>query len=185
VKALVLNILGFQCAWWACMLSAQAGAPWIGLVVTAAVVGLHLSFSPARRVDRWFVPVAAVIGYAADTVAVSSGALVFDVRLVAALPAPLWIGALWLAFATTLNTTFAWLRGRLMWAAVLGAVSGPVSYAAGVAFGVAAMPNVLFSGVLLAVLWGGVLVAQVALAGYAQRPSADAAAPVAVNAGGM
>ena len=44
---------------------------------------------------------------------------------------PLWLIGLWAAFATLLPICFRWLFDRLWLAAILGAVSGTVSYVSG------------------------------------------------------
>ena len=45
--------------------------------------------------------------------------------------APYWIVTMWMLFATTLNRSMAWLKGRATLAAVLGGIAGPASYYAG------------------------------------------------------
>jgi hypothetical protein len=169
VARIALNILGHQLAWWACVLSARADAASIGIGVTAGIVAMHLVVSPARRFEAWFIPLAAALGYAVDTIATVLGALQFDGNPQPALPAPLWIAALWLAFATTIHTSFSWLRNRLIIAAILGAVSGPLAYAAGVALNVVAMPQPVWSVIVLGVLWGATLPVLVLIAARAAR----------------
>jgi hypothetical protein len=154
VARIAVNILGHQIAWWACVLSAGAEATSIGLGVTAGIVTVHLIISPARHFEVWFIPLAAALGYAADTIATLLGALQFDGKGQPALPTPLWIAALWLAFATTIHTSFSWLRNRLVAAAGVGAISGPIAYAAGAALDVVTLPYPAFSVVVLVVLWG-------------------------------
>lgn len=151
---IVINILGFQIAWWACVLLARADAAWVGLGVAVAAVALHLAVSPARASEAWFIPLAAMLGYTADTAATLLGALDFEVGRPRALPAPIWVAALWLAFATTLNTGFAWMRDRIFVAAAVGAASGPLAYAAGAALGIVILPQPIWSVVVLATLWG-------------------------------
>ena len=45
-----------------------------------------------------------------------------------ALPAPIWILSLWLAFAMTLNHSMVFLRGKPLLAAGLGGIGGPLAY---------------------------------------------------------
>ncbi len=161
---IIVNILGHQVAWWACVLSVRADAAWIGIGVSAVVFAVHLAVSPLRRVELWVIPVAAVLGYSADTAATLLGALKFEDNPQPVLPAPLWIFALWVAFATTLNTSLSWLRDRLGVAAVVGALSGPLAYAAGAALGVVALPNPFWSVSVLAVFWGCTLPIQILMA---------------------
>lgn len=171
----MLNMFAFQVAWWSCVLSARAEAAWIGLVVTAGVFALHLVLSPLRASEAWLVPLAALLGYTVDTLATLLGALQFDAHAPPRLPTPLWIAALWLAFATTLNTTFVWLRKYLLAAAALGAASGPLSYAAGAALGVVTLPNPVKSVCILGALWGITLPALVLLAMHMVPPQRSAA----------
>ncbi|MCO6435733.1 MAG: DUF2878 domain-containing protein [Phycisphaerae bacterium] len=157
MSRIAANLLGFQTAWWACVLSARSDRAWIGICIALVAFTVHLAVSPMRRVDWWFVPLAAGVGYAADNIATRFGALEFPVAESVMFPAPLWVGALWLAFATTLNTSFAWLKARPGLAAVVGAISGPLSYAAGSALGVVTLPSPAWSALVLAVAWGATL----------------------------
>jgi hypothetical protein len=178
VVRIILNIVAFQVAWWSCVLSARADAVWIGLIVAAGVFALHLVASPLRSTEAWFIPLAAALGYAMDTLATLLGALQFDATAQRLLPAPLWVAALWLAFATTLNTTFVWLRKHLIVAAVLGAASGPLSYAAGAALGVVTLPDALRSVIVLGVFWGVTLPILVVIAGQAVQPRPSSTGPL-------
>lgn len=161
---IALNLLGHQVAWWACVLSARADAARIGIGVALMVSSLHLMFSRDRKFEAWSIPLAAAIGYAVDTVATLLGALDFPAQTNPLLPAPIWIAALWLAFATTINTSLTWLRSRPIAAAALGAVSGPVAYAGGAFFDVVTLPNPLLSVAVLAILWGAAVPALVLIA---------------------
>lgn len=179
---LICNILGFQIAWWASVLSARAANEWLGIAVVLTVVAMHLAFHPQRKAELGCIALTAAIGYAADTVAALLGALQFPPHAVPALPAPLWVFGLWLAFATTLNTTFVWLRRRWLLAAGLGALSGPLSYAAGSALGVAIMPDATRSVIALAILWGATLPVLVFIA--AQTAPSRRAASAAIRTTG-
>jgi hypothetical protein len=182
VWRIALNILGFQVAWWSCVLTARADAAWIGVCVAVVVFALHLAISPQRMREAWFIPLATVLGYAADTLATRLGALEFAAD--SALWPPLWIAALWLSFATTLNTTFAWLQRRLAVAAALGAVSGPLAYAAGAGLGVVALPDPLRSIVVLGGLWGMTVPLLVLIAGRVVQPRYASDVPARVAGAG-
>jgi hypothetical protein len=179
VLRVVLNIAAFQVAWWACVLSARASQAWIGIVVAVVVVTVHLVGSPHRGFEMWFIPLTGLLGYVADSLVTLLGGLAFDTSGQAVFPPPLWIAALWLAFATLLNTSFLWLRDRLLVAALVGATSGPPAYAAGAGFGIVSMPNTLLSIILLAVAWGLTLPTLVWIAAWAARrqQSTDAMVP--------
>ena len=55
--------------------------------------------------------------------------------------APVWIIALWVGFATTLNVSLALLQGRWYWALLFGAVGGPLAYWAGMRLGGVRIPH--------------------------------------------
>jgi hypothetical protein len=46
---LVVNLVAFQIAWFACVLGGAHGLPWLGVGVAALVVALHLWMSDAPR----------------------------------------------------------------------------------------------------------------------------------------
>jgi len=66
---------------------------------------------------------------------VSGGLLTYPHGTLVAGSAPGWILALWVLFAAQFNTTYQWLKTRMLAAAILGAVAGPVSFRAGAALG--------------------------------------------------
>jgi hypothetical protein len=119
------NFAGFQIAWWACVLGAAHGAPWLGVVACLAFVALQWLASSCRRVDAWLVVCAALTGLALDGLLAQLGWIEYR-GSASALPAPAWIVALWAAFAMTINHSLTWLRPGM--AIVLGAVGGPMAY---------------------------------------------------------
>jgi hypothetical protein len=168
---LAINIIGFQATWWACLLSASAGIAWVGILVMLMVLAIHLTLSSDRARETFIVLTAGATGYAADALATLVGVLEFGTHAFAFLPAPLWIAALWLAFATTLKVTFGWFAERPMMGILLGAISGPLSYLAGSAFGVLSLPLGVISLLVLAASWG-ILVP--VLIGWSARQSRSA-----------
>ena len=73
--------------------------------------------------------------------------------------------ALWLNLAMALHTSLRWLTGRCLLAAVLGTITGPLSYYAGVRLGALTFnPNLVISLVVLALVWGLALPGLVRLA---------------------
>ncbi|WP_415066157.1 DUF2878 family protein [Polynucleobacter necessarius] len=50
---------------------------------------------------------------------------------------PVWMWALWLLVATTINGSLSWLRGRPILGAFLGSICGPMSYEAGIQWALA------------------------------------------------
>ncbi|MBK9128700.1 MAG: DUF2878 domain-containing protein [Phycisphaerales bacterium] len=173
----LLNIVGFQLVWWSAVLGAARGSPWLGPLVAIAVLAVHLRLVPEPRRELAFVLVAAVIGFMVDSVLVVAGVLVFDPHALAPL-APAWILALWVGFATTVNRTFARLRGRLLASAALGAVGGPLAYAGGQVLGALSLGRDLVGVGMLAATWAALLALLFALAArYAHLPGTACALP--------
>ena len=129
------NFIGFQIAWFSCILGAASGFPWLGLAATLFVACVHLRFSADRQAEAQLGGVALTLGLAADSLGISTGAIDFPPQSRLGWPIPAWMPALWLNLALTLNHCLSWLKGRYFLSAVFGAVGGPLSYYAGCRFG--------------------------------------------------
>jgi hypothetical protein len=155
----IFNIVGTQIGWFACALGAAQGRPWLGLVVVAVYLILHLLWSPEWRRELQFILTVGGLGMAIDSLSKITGLLIYngDMLNIAWL-APLWIGALWLQFASTLNVSLAWLQDNYLLAVVLGAIFGPLSYLGGARLGALGLPHdKTFTVVILAIIWGMVM----------------------------
>jgi hypothetical protein len=130
-----INFLTFQIAWFACVLGAAWGFPVAGTLTVIAAVTLHLAMSNAPRVELALLAVVTLIGTIWDSAIVSQGLMRYPTGTFATGIAPHWIIAMWTLFATTLNVSMAWLKGRPLLAAAFGAVGGPLAYFAGFRFG--------------------------------------------------
>lgn len=122
---LVLNILLFQVGWLVCIL---AGTDW-ALIYTFAALVVHFSVSSQRRADVVSVLLCVLIGLIHDLVLIHTQMIQFTES--SDWP-PLWLVCLWVLMGITLHHSLGWLYARPLWAALLGAVSGPLSYLAGV-----------------------------------------------------
>jgi hypothetical protein len=125
----------YQCAWLACVLSAAAQRPWIGIVVACAAVLLHLCTTPWPRREWPLIALAAVAGAAFESLLLVSGWVRYPSVLLVGSILPLWMVALWAAFATTLNVALRALRRRYLITALIAAVGAPLAYQAGAALG--------------------------------------------------
>jgi hypothetical protein len=130
-----VNFVGFQCAWLACVAGAATGPAWLALPIVITVVGWHVARANAPRREIAVLLIVAAAGTLWDSVPAAAGWIAYDDGVVIEHAAPWWISALWLSFATTLNVSLRWLRGRWLVAALLGAVAGPLCYRAGAALG--------------------------------------------------
>ncbi len=134
-SSLLLNVLGFQVGWFACVLGAARGRPWLGPLVALPILLLHLRSAARPGREALLLAAAGLLGLVLDSALVLAGRLSFAQGVLVAGLAPDWMVTLWVLFATTLNVSLRWLRGLLPLAALLGAVGGPLAYLAGVRLG--------------------------------------------------
>ena len=76
--ALAVNLLLFQAGWFACVLGAAQGQPWLGVGVAAMAVAWHLVHAARPRRELALVGAAVLIGAVFETLLVRSGWLRFD-----------------------------------------------------------------------------------------------------------
>jgi hypothetical protein len=84
---------------------------------------------------------------------VAAGWVTYKAGLFSAYFAPYWIITMWVLFATTLNVSMRWLRGKPKLAAFFGFYGGPASYIAGQQLGGIVLTNQVASLLALAIGW--------------------------------
>jgi len=191
IRQIWLNVVAFQAGWFACVLGAAHGWPWAGSALALMLAALHAARAAQPRKEAALILAAVVLGGAWDSVLTEAGLLVY-----APLPlmpawseklAPVWILALYAIFATTLNVSLRWLRGRPLLTTVLGAVAAPASYWSGARLGAAHIPAPAAAMLALALGWALLMPALIWLAcrfdGVQARarppgPAPEASAPV-------
>jgi len=131
----IINFIAFQSAWFAAVLGAANGMPWLGVVAVLLALGLHLALSPDWRPELLLAFCAAGMGFATDTVLIAAGAFSPIPYLFPAPFSSLWMVMLWVNLASTINVSMAWLRGRYALGAVFGAIGGPLAYYSGAKLG--------------------------------------------------
>ena len=172
------NLLGYQVTWFVAVIGAGHAKSWPACVATVLFCGVQLAASSWRGLDVRLMALAGVLGVLVDGTLASTGLLTYAPAKPATplLGCPWWIFSLWLAFATTLTRSFAWLRGRLGPAALIGAAGGPLAYeAAARGWGVIGFEAPLWRGVVaLALGWAIALMilARTATPAMAGQPTA-------------
>jgi len=127
----LINFVAFQLAWFACVLGGPRDRVTAGTLAVVAVVALHLAMAPRPGPEARLVAIVTAIGLGWDSLIVSLGLMSYPAGTFAPGVAPLWILAMWALFATTLNLSMGWLKGRPWLAVAFGAVGGPLAYVAG------------------------------------------------------
>ena len=137
-KSVIINFLLFQIAWFACVIGAAKGMPWLGVGITALAVAWHIYTAKNAKAALILLTIALIIGAHFDQAMLFYGfidykqhgwASIFNENFNNEL-VPVWILALWVGFATSLNVTLRWMRGLHLVAILFGAIGGPLAYLA-------------------------------------------------------
>ena len=149
----LLNFATFQIGWFSAVIGGAQQMPWLGPIV--ALIALTIHFYLARRPTQELLLIlsCAAIGAAFDSMLVVSGWVQYTSGLFNESLAPYWIITMWMLFATTLNVSLRWLRGREALAAVFGLIGGPVTYLAGQKLGGITLVNEFAALAALAIGW--------------------------------
>lgn len=147
------NVVLFQIGWFSCVLSAAAHQPCIGLLVTMGIVAIHMLRAPMPMMELKLVFLTLAIGLVFDSFLVWQGWLTYSSGILLPNTAPYWIVAMWGLFATLLNVSLRWMRGRWLTAALLGALGGPTAYYGGLRLGALEFGNMTAGLMALAVGW--------------------------------
>lgn len=151
---MVLNVIGFQIGWFACVLGAAYHAPWLGVFNALFILMLHCKRSKHKQAETSLLLLAALFGLVFDSLLLHLGWVSF--APVAYWPyalSPPWMVALWALFASTLNLSLNWLKQYTALACLLGGISGPLCYWAGERLGALHLVNFNMAMVYLAVGW--------------------------------
>lgn len=138
------NALWFQLVWFLCVIGRDAWLP-----ASLAMLLLHfLLVSSAGRELRNVLPIVA-LGVVVDSLLSAIGVFDFGGTLI-----PLWLCALWIAFATTLNRALGVFARRPWLAALVGGLGVPFNYGIGAKLGAVTLPlDSLATGLILIPIW--------------------------------
>jgi hypothetical protein len=150
---LVLNFLAFYGGWFACVLGGAHGKPWLGVAATIVVVIVHLGLSYKATNELKIILVMMIVGSILDGALSYSGWLIFAGSEKGSAIPPVWMIALWALFATSLNVSLRWLRGKNKISILLGALAGPFSYYGGSKLGGLMILDPVKSFLALSVIW--------------------------------
>ena len=158
---MIANFILFQLGWFACVLGAANGLPWAGPAFAIPLAAYHLKVSRRPTSTLWLLILVTASGALVDGLLTASGVLNFEDSWLAIGPVPVWMVALWLMFATTLESSLGWLQGRPFLGLILGAIVGPLAYMGGEQLGAITLgPEIYW----ISLEWGLLLPAGAALA---------------------
>jgi hypothetical protein len=148
----LFNFLAFEAAWFAAVTGGAAGRGWLLSTPVVAVVAIHLFINRARiRAELALILAVTLFGILLETGFLGAGLIRYAGMAEGQVLPPIWITALWFGFGTLPNACLAWLKGRWFLQAVLGLVSGPLTYWAGVKLGAATLPDLGAGSALFAI----------------------------------
>lgn len=122
-----LTFAAYEAVWFSAVIGAGHGLEWTGAAATLLFVAWRLAVSRQRAVEVRLIGVALAIGLLADALLVWADTVMYA----APWPwpeAPLWLTALWIAFALTIMPLFGYLHARPWLAALFGMIGGPLAY---------------------------------------------------------
>ena len=149
----IVNALGFQAGWWACVAGAGHGFEIEAIVFCSLLVCGHLYLSSSRRQELRLGLLAVFVGILLDSTLQHWEVIRLHGWGLSPL-SPFWLWALWGLFAMTLNSSLDFLKRQpLITSAVLGLGLGPLTYYAGAQLGAAALEVTLTHWLALGAAW--------------------------------
>lgn len=145
--------LAYNGLWAAAVFGGAAGTIWPGVATAVLLIGIAAVMRGG--VDRcwlFLLFAAGLYGTTVDGALHQAGLLMFPATP-DAFPLPAWMPALWVGFAAIIAPVFGFLRERLLLAAFLGAVAGPVTYSGAARFDAAVFADGLLPIALVALEW--------------------------------
>lgn len=173
----LMNFVLFQAGWFACVLGAANGYPWVGPLAAGAALLAHFRWADRPRVEARLLAICVLAGLLFDALLLATGWVGFPSGQWLPGLAPYWMACMWLLFGTTLNLSMAWMHKRYSLAALFGAIGGPLAYLAGERLGGIMLTQQLPALIALAVGWGAITPLLVHMAsklnGFRHKPLPD------------
>ena len=153
----LLNLAAMQISWFACVLGAAHGLPWLGVPVALVAVIIHLLRAPQKRMEVLLIAVSLSLGLVVDSALATTGLISFvSGTLIEGLTTP-WMLGLWVSFATALTTSLRWIVSRPAIAVLFGALGGPAAYWSGAKLGAITLDSGMASIGAIAIGWAGAM----------------------------
>lgn len=154
---LLANLLAFKIAWVLSVVGAATQMPWLGPIAVSVALALHIRAARKPFEEVLLVLSCALIGASFDSFLVVAGWVSYKAGIFSDYLAPYWIITMWMLFATTLNVSMRWLRGKTMLAVLIGFIGGPASYLGGQAIGSVILIDEIAALIALAIGWAVIM----------------------------
>lgn len=155
---IVANFVLFQLGWFVCVLGGAYGMPWQALLFILVIVGSQLWFATRLKPAITLILITTLLGAALDQTMLNLELLQYQSHGWSINLVPVWILALWMLFASTLNVSLRWLRNRPWIAALFGAIGGPMAYLAAAKLGAVFIVQTPLSYIVLSIAWACMMV---------------------------
>lgn len=145
VSTLLINAIAFQLAWFAALYGGILNSYALALLPAFAAAIWHI-YGVGKQIRGEIALIFAVLalGFAIESAFIALSAIIYIGAPLLGFGPPLWIMAMWLAFATLPNGCLNWLKSRSILQFILGGLSGPLSYLAGAKLGAARLGEPIF-----------------------------------------
>ena len=152
----IFNIIGFYIVWWGCVLGIIYHYPYIGPILCLFFIFIHIKYIAINNTELKLIIYISILGTFVDSTFIITNLLNYKGGYGEnILIAPLWITSMWAGFATSINHSMKWLKGKNLIGFTLGAIFGPLAYITGAKFNVIEFTsNYDFTIVALALAWG-------------------------------
>jgi hypothetical protein len=152
------NFILFQAGWFACVLGgASLDYVWAGTLIALVIVAVHLMRANNIRNEAILISLTGIVGTAWDSSLMNAGLFTFFNGAVISGLVPVWMILMWALFATTLNVSMKWMKGRYLLAAMFGGIGGPIAYYAGHRLGAVEFDSTLNSMTAVALGWSVIM----------------------------
>ena len=143
---LIANALAYQAVWFSAILWGNPGA-----ATGCVIIFILLMTSERRSDDLKMIGFLIFLGLLVDGTLQQVGFFTFKSP---GLPIPFWLLVVWIGLAMTIHHSLAWLKDKLLLAALFGGLGGPAAYWAGTRMGAASFNWSLPTSLLvLTIIW--------------------------------
>jgi hypothetical protein len=159
-KSILWNLVAFNIAWFGLVFIGNVFIP-----IAAILLGSQFWYCQSNKNDMLFICLVAMVGMSLDQTLVFAGIFIFpNTEFI-----PFWLMTLWICFANTIRHSLAFLAPSKFLQFTVGAVIAPLSYLAGAKLSAVYLaPSLGFSYLILACLWGPLMVFIFALSRWLQ-----------------
>ena len=148
----LINFIQFQAVWFLCIFGAAHQFELLAILISVGIIAWALLTSEHRTHDYRMILIGAILGIVIDSALISLNLITFTTSYWVSV-APLWMTPIWIALVLTLQSSMSWLSGRYLLAGVLGSISGPFAYWAGVRMGAGVFSDFVPAMISLSVIW--------------------------------